>query len=76
MNITLTNYNSALPIAVEYKSLGLSPLDFSIPFEITDTTLSFNDSDFQSAGMPVGYELYIIVKQNDTEIYREYHIIN
>jgi hypothetical protein len=76
MNITLSNYNSALPIVVEYKSLGRSPLDFSIPYTLENDTLSFNNADFQSAGMPVDYELYVIVKQNTETIYEERQTLN
>lgn len=75
MNITLTNYNTSLPIVIEYKSLGGSPLDFSIPYELDNNNLSFNDADFQSAGIPVGYELYVIVKQKEDIIYKERHIL-
>lgn len=75
MNINLTNYNSALPIVVEYKSLNRSELDFSIPYTLENDTLSFNDVDFQSAGIPIGYELYVIVKQNTETIYEERHTL-
>lgn len=76
MNINLTNYNNDLPITIEYKSLGYSSLDFSIPFTLDNNVLSFNDADFQSAGIPVGYELYVMVKQNEDIIYEERHVLN
>lgn len=75
MNITLTNYNDTLPITIEYKSLAKSILDFSIPFTIENRVLLFNDSDFQSAGLPIGYELYVIVKQSEEIIYEERHTL-
>lgn len=72
MNITLTNYNSDLPIVIEYKSLSRSDLGFDIPFTLEGNVLSIDENAF---GFEFEYELYIIVKQNDNVIYDERHIV-
>ena len=72
MNINLTNYNSDLPITIEYKSLSRSDLQFDIPFTLKDNVLSIDENEF---GFEFEYELYIIVKQNEDVIYDERHIV-
>lgn len=73
MNITLTNYNSDLPIVIEYKSLSRSDLGFDIPYTLEDNVLSIDENGF---GLGFQYELYIIVKQNEDVIYDERHIVS
>jgi hypothetical protein len=76
MNIDLTNYNSDLPIEIEYKSLSRSELALDIQFTLEGNMLSIDDNGFISAGIPSGYELYVIVKQNEDIIYDERHLID
>ena len=76
MKINLTNYNSDLPITIEYKSLSTIPLAFDIQFTLEGNVLSIDNNDFISAGIPSGYELYVIVKQNEDVIYDERHLID
>lgn len=73
MNITLTNYNSDLPITIEYKTLSRSDLQFDIPFTLEDNVLFIDENAF---GFEFEYELYIIVKQNEDVIYDERHIVS
>jgi len=72
MNINLTNYNSDLPITIEYKSLSRSELAIDIQFTLEGNVLSIDENEF---GFEFEYELYIIVKQNDNVIYDERHIV-
>lgn len=72
MKINLTNYNSDLPITIEYKSLTRSELEFDIPFLLEGNVLTIDENAF---GFEFEYELYIIVKQNEDVIYDERHLI-
>jgi len=72
MNITLTNYNSDLPIVIEYKSLTRSHLGFDIPFLLEGNVLSIDENGF---GLEFEYELYVVVKQNEVVIYDQRHIV-
>lgn len=76
MNINLTNYNSDLPITIEYKSLSRSELAIDIQFTLEGNVLSIDNNGFISAGIPSEYELYVIVKQNEDVIYYERHLID
>jgi hypothetical protein len=76
MNIILTNYNSDLPIEIEYKSLSRSELVLDIQFTLEGNVLSIDDNGFISAGIPSGYELYVTVKQNEDVIYDERHLVD
>ena len=76
MKINLTNYNSDLPITIEYKSLSRNGLALDIQFTLEGNVLSIDNNDFISAGIPSGYELYVIVKQNEDVIYDERHLID
>ena len=75
MNINLTNYNSDLPITIEYKSLLRSELAIDIQFTLEGNVLSIDNNGFIPAGIPSEYELYVIVKQNEDVIYDERHIV-
>jgi len=76
MNIILTNYNSDLPIEIEYKSLSRGELALDIQFTLEGNVLSIDDNGFISAGIPSGYELYVTVKQNEDVIYDERHLVD
>lgn len=76
MNIILTNYNSDLPIEIEYKSLSRSEFALDIQFTLEGNVLSIDDNGFISAGIPSGYELYVTVKQNEDVIYDERHLVD
>ncbi len=75
IQLQLENYDSALPILVEWKMLPTfdwNTIDTS--FTIENDVLSF-EYDFTSVGLPVNYDIHIRVIQNEIELIRQIHTI-
>jgi hypothetical protein len=75
IQLQLENYDSALPILVEWKMLPTlywNTIDTS--FTIENDVLSF-EYDFTSVGLPVNYDIHIRAIQNETELIRQIHTI-
>lgn len=73
-NIQLQNYNQSLPISVYFGIPSHGPEVLDVDYTITaNSELVFQKdlSHFKS-----GYTIFIVVKQNEIEIYREYHLVN
>lgn len=75
IQLQLENYDSALPILVEWKMLPTfdwNTIDAQTTIE--NNVLSF-EYDFTSVGLPVNYDIYIRVIQNEIELIRQIHTI-
>jgi hypothetical protein len=75
IQLQLENYDSALPILVEWKMLPTlywNTIDTS--FTIENDVLSF-EYDFTLVGLPVNYDIHIRVIQNEIELIRQIHTI-
>jgi hypothetical protein len=75
IKINLENYDSALPILVQWKMLPTfdwNNIDAS--FEIENDVLNF-EYDFTLLGLPVNYDIHIRVIQNEIELIRQIYTI-
>lgn len=69
-NIQLENYNSELPLTIEWGMPISGPQPIEVDFVITENELTFSkDLSF----LKTGYPIFIKVSQNGVEIYREMH---
>lgn len=75
MEITLNNFNPDLPIQITYHTNSGIDLGYPFGYIQNGNILTWDTNTFYEGGIPTGFEMLIIVKQNEETIYSELHTI-